>query len=121
MLLIVAYIVIGLDLVIKFSNNESYVINENVQFGSLSSDVTNTFFIPVEETLDIETYIEYEDGLVCISIINPNNEIVYENSQSSTSIDNILLNVWKGEWKYRVRCEDASNGKYSIQCKKYEN
>lgn len=28
------------------------------------------------------------------------------------------MEMGKGEWKYRVICEEAINGKYSIQCKR---
>lgn len=117
-LLVVVYLTIGFDLIVRFSHDDSLVIDENVEFGSFSSDVTNSFIIADDETLDLETYIECEDGMVCISIINPNNEVVYENRNSSSEAERVELTVWKGEWKYRVKCEDASNGKYTIQCKR---
>mgnify|MGYP004458994115 FL=1 len=28
------------------------------------------------------------------------------------------MEMGKGKWKYRVICEEAINGKYSIQCKR---
>ena len=37
--------------------------------------------------------------------------VLYRNRQN-------MVQDLRGEWKYRVICEEAINGKYSIQCKR---
>lgn len=116
-LLIILTFFIATDIGIRVFRDNSILINEKVKFGSFTNDRTLTFNIESTKLITLETNINIEGGEISISIINPNNEVVYENNKSNPEKIIKKLSVYQGIWSYRVKCEDAQNGEYSILCK----
>ena len=119
-LLALVTLVICVDLIFRFFKDDSILINEAVEFGNYTNDVTRIFLVEKDGILKLETFMEFESGELSISIISPSEEVVYSVNSSLDEPELIELAVSQGEWKYRVESKNATNGKYTIVGKKVD-
>ena len=121
-LLVLTIIVIAVSgISIVKSYNNKYVIEENVSFGGFICDTMTPFVITGEKKLVLEFEANFQKGRFGISIISPDNKVIYEKTGNNLS-EKVELEVYKGIWQYNVKCYDepiekkipAENGKYNI-------
>lgn len=114
LLLFLLQFFIVLDIGIKSVRDDTIVINESVQFNEFTNNRIIPFNVNESGFVEIHTLIEVENGDVDISIINPQDEVVYETDEEVKNEKVKKIEVYKGVWKYRIICRDAENGKYTI-------
>ncbi|WP_163192192.1 hypothetical protein [Clostridium thermarum] len=123
LLLVLCIAIVTLSLSSLFFNNNSLFI-EDASFGEMGGERTYPLYIKNDDEISIDIESKIESGQLVLSIISPENEVVYEKSGSSVS-EHTNLEVTKGLWYLSIdfnggkgnESSMAKNGEYRIEIK----